>query len=412
MDIISDCQFFRPLFSYRGYLWFCLFVRCLCLWQSRHSIARYVTWAGRTPQSAYAWLKHSQWLPDQLYDRLFEHLVRRWGTHVAGHLVIALDDTHTSKPYAKKMADLGWLFEERVAVTDDEGKTHWGVWGQLGHCWVTLALLFKTGSGWLAFPFRLAGYVRRKILEAQGEADRFQTLYQVARSLIERLPSPALIVADHFYRGGALVKGTGHHLLSRLPKSAVVYEIPPVPLKRKRGRPAEYGTQHSLREWSDDFEYTPALLSGERVEYHSRLIRLKGFGKQNIRLLVVRSLERQLPPLFLFTTLTELTPEQMMDCYAGRFSIEVAFKELKSQMGMGQYHVRSQESIHHWIALATVAYALLKVQMIEQNLPSIEAAKRRYYAQELRHKFSALAAIPLAKRKIQEALQDLELWVA
>jgi len=418
MDIVSDCQVFRDLFTYRGYLWFSLLVRCSCLWQSRHSIWRYVTWAGGSPWAAYAWLRSSKWKPEALYSRLFTWLAPRWGTRVAGHLLLALDDTHTPKPYARKMRDLGWLFEEAVRVTDPEGKTRWGLWGQLGHCWVTLALLWRQAPGiWQAFPVALGAYVRKKTLAKQGQEAQFQTLYQVAKQLLQRLPEAVLVVADSFYRGHELIAGTAHHLLSRLTKAAVVYEVPVPPARRQRGRPTEYGPAHKLKEWAATLLYTTVEVMAyhklERIAWATCLVRLKGFGKRDLRLVVIRSLDRpELPPLFLFTTLVELTALEVFECYTARFGIELAFRQLKTDMGLGQYHVRSQASIRHWVALVVVAYALLKVRMIEQQLPSMEAAKRHYYSQELRSQFLPLALLPNLRQKILAALDHLDRLIA
>jgi hypothetical protein len=418
MNIVSDLEDFRHLFTKQGFLWLTLLVRSLCVWQSRHSLWRYAQWAGRKPVALYAWLRTSKWQPEWLYAQLWLFLAGTWGTRVGGFLLVALDDTHTPKPYAKKIADLGWLFVERVGVTDEEGKKHWGVWGQNGHCWVVLAILWRQGPGlWHAFPFAVAAYVRKKTLAQQNQLERFRTLYQKANEMLQRIPEAVLVVADSFYRGAGLLMGTDHHLLSRLTKAAKVYERPRSSSTGKRGRPQEYGVEHKLLTWVTSWVYqvveVQAYQKIERVQIATQIVRMKGFGKRDLRVVVVRSLDRpELPPLFLMTTLLELTPVEVFQTYAARFSIELAFRQLKTDVGLGQYHLRSQVGLHHWVALVMVAYAILKTQMLKLGLPSIEATKRHFYIQELRREFLPLAQIPHCRTKILDALQRMDRFIA
>ena len=100
-----------------------------------------------------------------------------------------------------------------------------------------------------------------------------------------------------------------------------------------------------------------------------------GSGRRELRLLVVRAtpyrktragklLYRQ--PAYLLTTDSAESAESLLQIYFDRWQIEVAHKELKQELGLGQAQVRVAASVRHQPALTAATYSLLHLAALKK----------------------------------------------
>lgn len=83
----------------------------------------------------------------------------------------------------------------------------------------------------------------------------------------------------------------------------------------------------------------------------------RALGGRTLRLVVVlREGVRGCKPTFLFTTDLTLTPEQVVQLYAARFAIELAFRDLKGYFGLGHYQARKAVAAERHVTLCLLAY--------------------------------------------------------
>jgi len=134
----------------------------------------------------------------------------------------------------------------------------------------------------------------------------------------------------------------------------------------------------------------------------NHLLWRRGGGAKQLRLLVVRPtpyrktkkgrlLYRQ--PAYLLTTDKQTQATELIQIYFDRWQIEVAHKEMKESLGLGQAQVRAEASVSRQPALVVATYsamhlAALKVYGARRGeefgeLPKYQRDKRRVSCQEL-----------------------------
>ncbi len=247
-----------------------------------------------------------------------------------------------------------------------------------GHVFVVLGLLLKHPSwGSIALPLLFRPYVRQKDLPAMASEDRpeFRTKLELAvemlrwaQGALKSLKVPVWVVADGAYASAAFLKpamALEMTVVSRLRKDAALRTVPPAPAQGQRGRPRIYGVDRidlavqagPEQTWSSgEFE-----LYGEKVtrKYRSFLATWRPAGGV-IRVVLVED-----PKGFraYFCTDADASVGQILEAVADRFSLEIAFRDLKEVVGAGQQQVRrwwasvGAFGVCLWIQTMTEAWA-------------------------------------------------------
>jgi len=69
----------------------------------------------------------------------------------------------------------------------------------------------------------------------------------------------------------------------------------------------------------------------------------------------------------LLSTDLALSPIEIIERYALRFAIEIAYRELKQRFGWGHYQVRSREAIERHVTLSFVACSLTTLLLAQRD---------------------------------------------
>lgn len=323
--------------------------------------------------TVYDFLKRYAWQSLDLAQALLDWLVTQ--LQPDQRVILAIDDTKKFKPHARRMEGVHWhaehhrVVQTKVKTPEGEELKATGVVGQKGHCWVVLGLLHRLAAGkWCCFPLRAGLFLREKYCVP----GTFEDKLQIAQKLLEALKFPlnALLVGDNFYGAARFVNGFRGHVLSHLKVTAVAYDFPEAVEKVGRGRPKKYGAKVLLRHFLDDTDkltsHTLMVYGKEQTIETASFEGLLAGHQRPVKIVLVKGLRDE--QFLLFTTDRSLTNEQMVEYYAARFQIEIAFRELKQDVGAFNYRLHAKASFGRYLQLAFVAYALLKYLAIRGDV--------------------------------------------
>jgi hypothetical protein len=411
-------------------------VRLATLWvgvvlaRGRRTVTRWIRAAGLSGQyrCCYATVAAAGKRADRIAARLAHAAVKPL---VAGEprLRLALDDTPTRR-YGPHVQGAGLHHNPTPGPA--------GSPFVYGHVWVVLAVLARhAGWGTIALPLLARLYVRRKDLPSIAPKHRptFRTKLELAVELLTwaktRLDSwgqSLWVVADGAYAKAPFLKPAmtlGFTVVSRLRKDAALFDPPPPRRNGQRGRPRTYGRRlalarrathrHGWQTGTFDLYGKPTTKT-----YKTFLATWPPVGGV-IRVVVVKEPHGWVA---FFATDPAATVADILEAVADRFSLEIAFRDLKEVVGAGQqqtrFHFANVGSFHLcvWTFTLTEAWAWGRGEGAlvdrrsspwdtEPRRPS-HADKRNALRRELlREELSAvLAASPTAK-KIHAATERL-----
>lgn len=378
-NIIPFLAAFRYCFTAPAFTYFCAFVQAFWLAEGR----RTVTGVWRHAQTSkhfsnfHRFLKTYAWSPDEVARTLIRLLLAQLGLRPDASgllwLTAALDDTFVRK-WGRKMEGASWQHD--AMAPNPKAPI------AFGHCWVALGLLWQHNGRWLFLAWAAWLFRPPKITPKEEQ----QTKLELAGRRLQALHLPAWlrlrVVCDAAYGKKSLVKtllGLGHHVLSRLPSNAVLYELPEPPKLKRPGRPRKYGHKHALSYFAaltgQEAMQTLCLYGRDwQMQVGSFLLRSRALGGCDILLVVVLPQGRK--PTFLFSTELSLCKERVVQLYAARFAIELAFRDLKNHFGLGHYQARRAEAAERHVLLCLVAYTWSQLLLLSGRYASLGAPWR------------------------------------
>jgi hypothetical protein len=365
-EVVSLLIAFGPCFTAPSWHYFTQFVWVMMVGWGRR-LATTVCCNDRADKhyTNYArFLGRYRWQPAEVAQALLDLLLSRLPKAAVGQrLTVALDDRPVAKSRGKAPG-LGWH--------------HCHNKGQCagpfvhGHVWMQIALVARLGHETFSLPLRALLYRRKKDCRRGAP---YQEKWRLALELLNSLrwPHPVRIVADGNFYVGAFVHAileAGHDLIVRLPKVAAVHRLPK-PAAGRRGRPRIYGEKTTLEDVfrKARFQRLDETLWG----WHGALriaeaILVPRVVGRPCKVVCVRLGRRE--PRYLLTTDLSLSAEEIVRLYAGRFSIEITFRELTQRCGFGDYQVRKRRAIEAHVQLSQIACSLLYLLMLGDELPT------------------------------------------
>jgi hypothetical protein len=367
---------FRPLFTQPGYRYFSAFVRVLAhldrrLWVTQVILSRQID---RHFTSVYRFLREGAWSLTAVRHQLWT-MCRQHCQGAGGRWFVVVDDTVCPK-WGKRFFGLGW-HHDPMNRPHPRKLSH-------GHCFVCLAgLAEQIPDHFVALFVGCALSLQEKT--CQGKRKFATKLVLAARLACELALPPGqrlAVVADGAYARRVFVQAlwaAGRHLVSRLRSDTVFYDLPPVRKKGKKGAPRKYGAKHKAREWAETkqrWREVSLRLYGRdvRVAIKSRVVIQRTLGVR-VRVVAVRWEKR--PVVFLFSTDTMLSAEEIVRVYCARFAIETGFRDAKQEFGLTTYQVRSERSIERLVHFCLWAQTLLRLVCWEAKSQAIYGEWRK-----------------------------------
>jgi hypothetical protein len=155
----------------------------------------------------------------------------------------------------------------------------------------------------------------------------------------------------------------------RLPKVGAVHGLPK-PAAGRRGRPRTYGEKTTLEAGFQKARFQrldEALWGWHGALRIAEVLLVPRVVGRPCKVVCVRLGRRD--PRYLLSTGLSLSGAEIVRLYAGRFSIEITFRELTQRCGFGDYQVRKRRAIEAHGQLSQVACSLLYLLMLSDAPP-------------------------------------------
>jgi hypothetical protein len=361
--------------------------------------------ARRHWEAFHRFFSRGAWSPDVLGGNVFHRLEQWFGS---GTVRVAIDDTIAPKkgPY---VFGLG-------SHIDPVRSTKLCRIFTFGHCWVVLAIVvrlpFSTRAWSLPVLFRL--YRNLKECEKKGAAYKKKT--ELAREMLDILlrwtdSRRVEVAADSAYCNDTVTRDLPERviLFGAMRPDAVLTEAPPEPTRSARGgRPRKRGRLLRKPEKIADDGRTPwrtttATLYGRvtRIRYKTLLAQwYRATGTRLLRIVIVECTTGRLGCRVFFSTDATLDVVSVLETYAGRWGIEVFFREAKQLLGFADSQARKQAAVLRVAPLIGLLYTALVLWFVEGafRAPVASLPVRPWYAHK--HGFCFADVLRAARRAL------------
>ena len=175
------------------------------------------------------------------------------------------------------------------------------------------------------------------------------------------------VVGDTAYGGKSVTRRLPGDTacISRLPMNAALYDFPPTRRPGQNGRPRKKGARlKSPEEMALDtkgWRKTTVVLYGKNVavRYKTRIaLWYNSTGTAPLRIVVVRDPKGRRRDEAFFSTDPDMGVQAILETYAQRWSLEVAFRDTKQQLGFERSQARTRKAVERTGPFAFVAYTI------------------------------------------------------
>lgn len=326
--------------------------------------------AGRRHHEAFhRFFSRGTWDPDEVGRLLVTCVVRLIGGEAP--ICIAIDDTLAPK----KGAHVFGIGNHLDAVRS----TRKHLVFSFGHCWVVLAVVvpvpFSHRTWSLPVLFRL--YRNKKECAKKKETYRKKT--ELARAMLGVFAGWAgerrvVLAADSAYCNDTVTSDlpSSMILLGAMRPDAVLTALPPKGSKVV-GRPRVRGdvlpkpnalAQDERHPWKT----CKAMLYGRKtkITYKECFAQwYRACGTRLLHIVIVKVDSGSIPLRVFFSMDATLSVPQILEGYAGRWSIEVCFKDLKQLLGFADSSARKKEAVERTAPFVGLVYTALVLWFAE-----------------------------------------------
>jgi hypothetical protein len=331
--------------------------------------------AGRRHHEAFhRFFSRGTWDPDRLGLWVWWRLKSTF--NIAGVVRIVIDDTLA----AKKGPGVFGIGSHLDAVRSTKRRKVFC----FGHCWVVLCVLvsipFSTRTWALPVLFRL--YRTEKDCARQGVPRRKKT--ELAREMIDVFCSwvedlRIELSADSAYCNDTVTRGLPERvvLFGAMRPDAVLTEPPSaVDHNGKGGRPRKRGQllrkpQQLARDGRTPWSTTEAVLYGRKKTVRFKTVCAQWYratGTRLVRIIVVATDSDALPYRVFLCFDTKLEVRKVLETYAGRWGIEVFFRDAKQLLGFADSQARKEAAVLRVAPLVGLLYSTLVIWFVQDNV--------------------------------------------
>lgn len=400
LTLLQQLEVFRPELTRPGFANLLVIFTGWVLTSGPHAVTQALVMtrvAGRRHHEAFhRFFSRGSWSTDEMGRLLFRFL---WATlPQQGPLRIVLDDTLTPKKGAHIHA-LG----SHVDPVRSTKKHRILVFG---HCWVVLAVLVRvpfSSRSW-ALPLLLRLYRNKK--ECAKNKAAYQKKTQLARQMLDIFQQwggsdrRTELSADAAYCNDTVLAGLPKQLVvfGAMRTDAVLTAKPTKPERGQKGRPRVRGEslpkpEQLANDAGVAWQRVNALLYGklQTVSYKTLLAQwYRACGDRLLRIVVVRVEQGKIGLRVFFCTDPNVSVQSLLETYAGRWSIEVCFRELKQLLGFGDSSARKPAAVERVAPLIALSYSLLVIWFAQgaYRSPLARPPLRPWYPHKRGHSFA------------------------
>ena len=303
--------------------------------------------------SYYKWLQKGHWSWLGL-SRQFVRLILKVVKQEVIHLVI--DDTLTLR--ASKKAPGSQIHHQHG------NKPNLAQYVR-GQCWVSLAWVIRREKQPVALPLltRLVPGISNT-----GKLVAAKTLIRAVYRLLDGRKVRVLV--DSWYMRRIFIESMlarGFDVIGQVRIDTRLYDEPPKRKKGQRGRPRKYGRKYTpkrIAHLKRSMVTLPLYGKEQEVRYRSKVLMAHFLGGRLVRVVWCEFKSESghwKKAHLLLSTDAKLTPEQIIEAYGERWSIESMFNQLKLSWGLKEAWQQTRQTLHRWVHLTLVGYGLIQL---------------------------------------------------
>lgn len=333
-----------------------------------HSVTEALVVSGvagkRHHEAFHRFFSRGTWNPDYLGKQLFELLLKMLAADAPIRAVI--DDTLAPK----KGPHVFGIGSHLDAVRSTKRQRIFC----FGHCWVVVAVLVDVPFSRRPFALPLLLRLYRNKTECERKQQTYRKKTELARELIDVLASWCGPRRIELSMDSAYCNDT---VMNRLPEQIAVYgAMRPDAVLTDAPTPRNGGRAGRTRLRGDVLRKPEALARDGRTQWQSCKANLYGktrdlqfktcvaqwyraCGTRMLRVVVVKVDTGQLGLRVFFCTDLTVGIPALLEGYAGRWSIEVCFRELKQLLGFADSSARKQAAVERTAPFVALTYSVI-----------------------------------------------------
>jgi hypothetical protein len=347
-----------------------------CGWiltQGQHAVTEALVVAGvagrRHHEAFHRFFSRGTWQPDALGHWMFRRLEALLGD---GVLQVVIDDTIAPK----KGPHVFGIGSHLDAVRSTRRQRIFC----FGHCWVVLSVLVKVPFSRRTWALPVLFRLYRNLKECSAHDGAYAKKTELARQMIDVFVSwigdrRVEVAADSAYCNDTVTRGLPASvvLFGAMRPDAVLTALPNPKARRSRGRPSKRGhavpkPQRIAKDSRRPWQKCSAVLYGRktRVEYKTLCAQwYRACGTRLLRIVIVATKQGNVPFRVFFCTDANLDVARILETYAGRWGIEVFFREAKQLLGFADSSARKEAAVLRVAPFVGLLYTALVVWFIE-----------------------------------------------
>jgi len=326
--------------------------------------------AGRRHHEAFHRLfSRGTWDPDVLGHWMFERLAPFLSD---GAVPIVLDDTLAPKK-GPRVFGIG-------SHLDAVRSTRRHRVFCFGHCWVVLAVLvrvpFSTRTWALPVLFRLYRNLKECAKHEAEYAKKTELARQMIDTFVTWVPGRRVeLTADSAYCNDTVTRGLPESvvLFGAMRPDAVLTEAPDPRPAGSPGRPSKRGAPVPKPEALAKDDQRPWETCTVTTYGSTKTLRYKtvcaqwyrACGTRLLRIVIVATEQGTVPIRVFFSTDATVDVVRLVETYAGRWGIEVFFRDAKQHLGFADSSARSEAAVRRVAPFVGLLYTALVVWFLE-----------------------------------------------
>jgi hypothetical protein len=371
--LIDALEVVRPAFTRPGFANLVVVFAGWTMTSGTHAVTQALVSTGvagrRHHEAFHRFFSRGTWQPDEVGRLLFGWMVSH--LREGAPIRVVVDDTLATK----KGPHVFGIGSHLDAVRSTRRQKIFA----FGHCWVVLAVLVPVpfSSRTFALPVLFRLYRTVKSCERASQPHRKKT--ELARDLLDVFARWAgsrrvELAADSAYCNDTITRGLPDNfvLFGAMRPDAVLTALP-AKSPRKPGRPSRRGRPVAKPEVIAKDKRRPwrsceAMLYGAR-----RIVRYKtvdaqwyrACGIRLLRIVVVKVDDGAIGTRVFFSTDATAEIPVILETYAGRWAIEVCFRDLKQLLGFGDSSARKRAAVERTAPFVGLVYTTLVLWFAE-----------------------------------------------
>jgi hypothetical protein len=319
------------------------------------------------PKAVADTFRESPWSAEMIRQALRRFLVKSafmlaQATGVEHLVYLSIDDSLAAKDKATRHLEAVDWHHDHTASTPTRPVYKNG----------TVYVLCRLHVGTLSFTVDLRVYMREKTVRRlnrerpKGKRLKFRSKYSLARAMLAELEPlipdgyPVYVLFDSWYASAKLIKWCRRrnwHVICALKSNRCL-----------NGENVRTHNQHLKHQ-----RYTRVTLAAADNRSRIYLVRQVD-GRLNdipcdVRVFISKRSRRDRRPRYFMSTDLSLSAYQVLSRYMKRWPCEVANLYLKTRLGLGDFRMRSFESIEKFFVLTWLALAFLEWRLATAQLP-------------------------------------------